>query len=275
LMLLFRILNAVLTSNRPPPPPRAAMSVDRDGAPSGVAVVDAAYSAGDEDKWTKSSALRARLGEMVVSSLLRSLAKKTTSAATATGRDGDDEEGDETTTMMRVACRDEVHSALDEWGECDAFGGPTVWEEYRRGWTAALREAAAASAADEVDGVNHRFESTTTTTTTDVDARSEKAMAPTTSTDGDDSIGGTSHHAGGQESGSGGDGGGPSDVNGRDRVVIENQDEPGETDDVVGDTSSSTPLVEEIGNEKTVQASTKDGVASVDVEIDFEVRIRL
>jgi hypothetical protein len=244
-MLLFRILHAVLTSNRP-----------------GSSV------AADDDKWMKSSSLRSRLGEIVVPSLLLSLARKTSSG----GRDDDD---DAESTF--VACRDEVRSALEEWGECDAFGGPTVYGEYRRIWTAALREAPAASAVGGADGTNDGVVDTTTTTTTaDADARSENAKAPTTSSlEGDDAIGGASPNARGRAPGIGGGDSGPDDVTESASVVDKTLDERDESaDEAAGGTSSSTPFVDEKRNDKAVRASTRDSVANVGIEIDFEVRLR-
>jgi hypothetical protein len=250
LMLLLRILRAVLSSNRapaagdysagtPPPPPPAA-----------------------DDKWAKSSALmRARLGEIVAAPLLRALARS--SAGIGDG-------------AARAACRDEVRSAVEEWGAHDAAfggGGGGVWEGCGRGWTEALREAdeaalAATSSVDEAGGGGDGVESTAGS-----DAIVEHAAATTTSTDGDDAVWKTLKHAGRQAPGIG-EASGLNDATEGVDVVDEKRDELGESNEVVEATSSSSSFVEGIENYKAVPAASRDNIACVDVEIDFEVRLR-
>jgi len=38
--------------------------------------------------------------------------------------------------------RDEIRTIIDEWKEYDVFCGPTVWEEYKKGWARALKDVA-------------------------------------------------------------------------------------------------------------------------------------
>ena len=215
----------------------------------------------DDDKWAKSFPMRSRLGEIVVGPLLRAL------AWSSAGLDDDGDAGG------RAACREEVRSAMEEWRDHGAFGGPTVWEDYSRGWTGALREAdtaasAANSSADVADGGNVDVESTT-----DVDAIVEHAAATTTSTDGDDAARETSKHAGRRAPDIAAEASGPNDATGSVDIVDEKRDERSESDEVVDATSSSPSFGEEIGNNKAVPAATRDGVAGLDVEIDFEVSL--
>ena len=233
LVLLLRILHAVLVSD-----------------------------VADDDKWAKSSPLRARLGEVVVGPLLRALARS------SAGLDDDGGAGG------RAAIRDKVRSAMEEWRDHDAFGGPTVWEDYSRGWTGALREADAAAAASaattsagEADWGNVGVESTT-----DADAIVEHDASTTTSTDGDDAARETSKYAG-RRAPDIAEASGPNDATESVDIVDEKRDERGESDEVVDATSSSSSFGEEIGNDKAVPAATRDGVAGVDVEIDFEVSL--
>jgi hypothetical protein len=132
LMLLLRILHRVLLSNRP-------------GADDG-----------DGDAWTKSLAMRTRLGEIVISPLWTAL------ATSFVGLDDD----------ATAAMRDEIRSIIDEWKEYDVFCGPTVWEEYKKGWASALKATAktTTTSADVMDGGNvGEFK-----TSADVNAMSEK-----------------------------------------------------------------------------------------------------
>ena len=142
LMLLLRILHRVLLSNRP-------------GADDG-----------DGDAWTKSLAMRTRLGEIVISPLWTAL------ATSFVGLD------DDATTAMR----DEIRTIIDEWKEYDVFCGPTVWEEYKKGWARALKDVATANttttSADKTDGVDVDE----VKTTTGVNAMSEKEVVATTMT---------------------------------------------------------------------------------------------
>ena len=174
----------------------------------------------------------------------------------------------------RAAIRDEVSSAMEEWRAHDAFGGPTVWEDYCRGWTGALREADAAAAAsaatasaDEDDWGNVGVESTA-----NADAIVEHDESTTKSTDGDDAARETSEYAG-RRAPDIAEASGPIDATESVDIVDEKRDERGESDEVVDATSSSSSFGEEIGNDKAVPAATRDGVAGADVEIDFEVSL--
>ena len=141
LMLLLRILHRVLLSNRP-------------GADDG-----------EGDAWTKSLAMRTRLGEIVISPLWTAL------ATSFVGLD------DDATTAMR----DEIRTIIDEWKEYDVFCGPTVWEEYKKGWARALKDVATANTTtttDATDGGNVEE----VKTTSDVNAMSEKEVVATTMT---------------------------------------------------------------------------------------------
>ncbi|KAL7552760.1 hypothetical protein ACHAWF_015998 [Thalassiosira exigua] len=115
LTLLAKILHQAIMINCP-----TAMAVTGDGT-------------GDPDQWEKCAALRARLGEMVVLPLWGALARATEKATDANARED---------------VRGEAKRMIEEWGEHGAFGGPTVLEEYKRGWARAVKEAAAAASED-------------------------------------------------------------------------------------------------------------------------------
>jgi hypothetical protein len=108
------------------------------------------------------------LGEIVISPLWTAL------ATSFVGLDDD-----ATATM-----RDEIRTIIDEWKEYDVFCGPTVWEEYKKGWARATKDVATAktttTSADVIDG-GHVGEFKTSA---DINAMTEEdAVEPTMTTE--------------------------------------------------------------------------------------------
>ncbi|KAL7467311.1 hypothetical protein ACHAXS_007560 [Conticribra weissflogii] len=115
LLLLLRIVHQVLVANSSSAPAAGEGSDD-------AGEVNA--NANSEDAWEKSSHLRITLGEMVVVPLLDALA----SCLNRVGGSSD----------FCVQCGNEVKEMMDSWKKCNVFGGPTVVEEFRKGWVRAL-----------------------------------------------------------------------------------------------------------------------------------------
>lgn len=130
LMLLLKILHQVQLSNCPTVSSAATAGVE-----------------GDVDKWTKSSQLRTRLGEIVILPLWKALASSLSNMSSTNG--GDTNNIDDNNDRMGDEYRSEVRGMLEEWKEHNVFGGPTVWEEYKRGWGWALKESVVADGGGE------------------------------------------------------------------------------------------------------------------------------
>ena len=114
LMLLLKIVHQVLLSDCP-----TVASPAGGGAEGGD---------DNDDKWEKSSQLRLRLGEITILPLFQALASSLSKLSDATKNE---------------QYQSEVKGMMDEWKEHNVFGGPTVLEEYKKGWNRALKEVAA------------------------------------------------------------------------------------------------------------------------------------
>ena len=249
LMLLLKIVHQVLLSNCPT-------------ATSATAVAE-----GDSDKWEKSSQLRIRLGELTILPLWKALA---TSFAKLSS-DVQDEQ-----------YQGEIKGMLEDWKEHNVFGGPTVWEEYKKGWTRALKDATSASAASADDAMD-----TTVTVDSaekkeeggeDADAKAEVTNGNKLELSLDDAIKAATTSEGGdvpKDSSSEAEPSAPSDEKNDESNGSKN--ETSSKDEKDGDA-----LVEKIDRSFQHQESTgsttssrriskRDSIASVDIEIDFEV----
>jgi hypothetical protein len=143
------------------------------------------------------------------------------------------------------------------------FGGPTVWEEYKRAWNRALREVNTTLLHETEGGLGGGDESTilidsstgkTTANDVGVDAinevarQEEQALAildtekDTTSMTSSD-------------------------------VVNVSHNMKGNADEVADAVSHSSPVVDEGGEGKSAESTKRESVANIDVEIDFEVRV--
>eukprot|EP00581_Thalassiosira_minuscula_P011141 CAMPEP_0183719210 /NCGR_PEP_ID=MMETSP0737-20130205/12257_1 /TAXON_ID=385413 /ORGANISM="Thalassiosira miniscula, Strain CCMP1093" /LENGTH=570 /DNA_ID=CAMNT_0025948921 /DNA_START=39 /DNA_END=1751 /DNA_ORIENTATION=+ len=232
LVLLLRILHQVFTSDSP--------------------TIGAAEEAGDADKWAKSSPLRCRLGEIVLLPLWKALAS---CLRPLNEKDAPKEE----------QYQNEIKGMIDEWKEHDVFGGPTIWEEYRRGWTRAWKEAAvevvedAAGVAKE-EGAKppsndeDAAENATTTKNEQPLVAKEDAKeetSPKVEKLSNISKGGDEHV----------------------KNENENKDSTNENQEVTEDKPSDEipPVAEEGGEGKAPRRESKrDSIVSLDVEVDFE-----
>ncbi len=202
----------------------------------------------DIDTWNKSSQLRVKLGEIVILPLWKALAMAL-NGMNATDRHN--------------VYHDEIGSMLEEWKVHDVFGGPTVWEEYKRAWNRALREVN--TTFHETEGGLGGAESNTlidsntekTNANVEVDASNEPArqeeQAPgtiETSLDIDEDT--TNMTSSG--------------------FVSEAQGMKGDADEKTNAASHSSPAADESGEGKSAKSTKHESVASINVAIDFEVR---
>jgi len=224
LILLLRIVHQVLLSNCPT-----------------VAAAATAGVEGDADKWAKSSQLRSRLGEIAILPLWMALATSFQKLS----------------KEMQEQYQNEVKGMMEEWREHNVFGGPTVWEEYKRGWGRALKEVGdAGSRGEGVESISAGVAEDATTITEPVvdDAKKELLVQVQQSTVSKES----------------------SQNEENDNViedpVIEKRETQDESDVVVETVPVSLAVVEESGEGKVARATKRDSVASasVDVEVDFE-----
>ena len=225
LILLLRIVHQVLLSNCPT-----------------VAAAATAGVEGDADKWAKSSQLRSRLGEIAILPLWKALATSF----------------QKLNQEMQEQYQNEVKGMMEEWREHNVFGGPTVWEEYKRGWGRALKEVGDAGSrgeGGESTDVGAAEDATTTTEPVVDDAKKELVVEAQQST--------VSKESSQKEE----------TENVIEDPVIEKRETKDESD-VVVETVPVSLVVEESGEGKVARATKRDSVASasVDVEVDFEVR---
>jgi len=113
LLLLLRITHQVLVSNS-----SLASAAGEENGNDGGADPDS------EEVWEKSSQLRITLGEVALRPLLDALANCLNKV------------GESNAFYNQCGC--EVKEMMDAWKKCNVFGGPTVVEEYRKGWISAL-----------------------------------------------------------------------------------------------------------------------------------------
>jgi hypothetical protein len=227
LMLLLRILHQVLMSNCP----TTAANTLGDGT-------------NDVDTWNKSSQLRIRLGEIVILPLWKALAKalnrlnEMTTAAAAANRE-----------VYQV----EIGRMLEEWNDHNVFGGPTVWEEYKRAWNKALKEASSTTI-HEKEGELDGDESTTVMNSATESVSPEIA---TTAHEGDNDIDESAHQEEQVE-------------------AIAERNINKDKHERVDANSMTLEVVDEIHDMKSdtdaVETTKRDSVANIDVEVDFEVR---
>ncbi|KAL9181011.1 hypothetical protein ACHAXT_009816 [Thalassiosira profunda] len=212
LMLLLRILHRALMANCP-----------------------TAGAEGDVDKWEKSAPLRVTLGEAAVEPLWKAL------AASFAKVDG----------AAREKHAEEVRGMLEEWKERNVFGGPTVVDEYRRGWNRALKGAEGGG------GEGATKEAPT-------EAEAETAKAPeTTAEKGDDGEKEASPDAASD---------GADKVEEKAETATDAKEEKPETKEAVDATPTpSSAAAEDDASKASAPASKRDSVASLpEVEVDFE-----
>ncbi|KAL7539162.1 hypothetical protein ACHAXR_009724 [Thalassiosira sp. AJA248-18] len=256
LMLLLRIIHQVLLSNCP------------------------IGSEGDADKWSKSSQLRIRLGEIVIIPLWKALAASfftTTSITTQEQYQG------------------EIKEMMEEWKEHNVFGGPTVWEEYKKGWSRALKEAddvadtaaATASAADVAAVADANTEGEGSIEMKQQQQQSAPSSSAGVSEDDgttvlsvsiDDVV--TEENNEPLEESNQKETNEAEAVTKEDPLVDGSQNAGGEREEMKDESDSaiettptpaSTLSVEETGDVNVIRRATKrDSVASVDIEVDFE-----
>jgi len=232
LMLLLRIIHQVLLSNCP-----TATGAEGDA---------------DADKWEKSSQLRSRLGEITIMSLWTALATSLQKLNEATTQD---------------QYQNEIKGMMEEWKEHNVFGGPTVWEEYKKGWSRALKEAADASAGGEsatesttTEGAAEAEDTSTSKSLTGEDDASKKEPLPSQADQS--SVAKESNHNEKTENVD-------KDTVIADEIVDKKKEKSDESDAVVE--NAPAPLTVEDNEEgKSVRATKRDSVAAVDVEVDFE-----
>ena len=227
LMLILGIVHQVLMSNCP----------TTDGS---VAVGE---GSDDVDTWNKSSQLRIRLGEIVILPLWKALAM----ALHRTMH--------ETTTMTnRDVYLEEIENVLNEWKEHNVFGGPTVWEEYKRAWNRTLREVSTTLLENE-GGVIGGDSTNSMNSTTD----SISPDIATTTQKGGDAI----DEAAQQEE--------QVTVAIKETIIDTDESEKVDTNNMTSD-----DVVEAIHDIKRdlneVEATKRESVVNIDVEVDFEVR---
>jgi len=231
LMLLLRIAHQVFMCNCPT-----------------AAAAAMAGAEGDADKWEKSSQLRSRLGEIAIVPLWRALAGSLAML-------NDD--------AMRDQYQNEVRGMIDEWKEHNVFGGPTVLDEYKRGWSRALKEAADAKGGEVAESA------------ADVCAAESTTITTKTALEGDDNVTALSQEKEKQRVVKDGDSKDESDNVEMGNTVSVAMAETSQ-EETKGESSSepfNAPMpssVEENGEGKAVRAANRDSVASVEVEVNFE-----
>ena len=116
-MLLVKIINQVLLFNCP------TKTVDGDDTTNST-------DSDTTDKWMKSSQLRIKLSEIVILPLWKALATSLHSSNTQTVKD-----------QYNI----EIKNIVDNWRKCNVFDSVTMLDEYKRGWSRALKDAASTS----------------------------------------------------------------------------------------------------------------------------------
>ena len=170
LMLLVKIINQVLLFNCP--------TTTMDGGNDNTTNTDSDTT----DKWIKSSQLRIKLSEIVILPLWKALA---TSLHNTTNSNNT-----QTQTTLKVDQYNiEIKNIVDNWKKCNVFDSVTILDEYKRGWSRALKDAATASstssstvAADVGDSVDdaekkNEEEVKTTASSADNNEADEKVVA--------------------------------------------------------------------------------------------------
>jgi len=153
LMLLVKIINQVLLFNCP-------TTVDGDNTTMND-------TDDTTDKWIKSSQLRIKLSEIVILPLWKALA---TSLHTSN-------------TTVKDQYSIEIKNIVDNWKKCNVFDSVTILDEYKRGWSRALKDASTSvgDASKNNDGVKEeeeeQVEDEKPTASTDKNEADEKAVA--------------------------------------------------------------------------------------------------
>lgn len=218
LMLLLRILHQVLTSNCP---------------------TTAVTEGNDVDTWNKSSQLRIRLGEIVILPLWKALAK-------ALNRLNE---------TNREVYQDEIGRMLEEWNDHNVFGGPTVWEEYKRAWNRSLKEASTTTILEKEGGLDGDESTTVMNSAT-------KSITPeiaTTSHEGDNDIGESAQQAEQAEAIA-------------DKIINKDEDERVDANSMTPDVVAETHDMKVDTDTGAVETTKRESVANIDAEVDFEVR---
>jgi len=158
LMLLVKIINQVLLFNCP--------TTTMDGNDNNTTNTDSDTT----DKWIKSSQLRIKLSEIVILPLWKALA---TSLHTSN-------------TTVKDQYSIEIKNIVDNWKKCNVFDSVTILDEYKRGWSRALKDAGTSSTSsgtvagggDSVDdGEKKEEEVKTTASSVGNDEADEKVVA--------------------------------------------------------------------------------------------------
>ena len=131
-LLLLRIVHQVFLSHCPTLVAENA-SVD----------TDVSVSNSKSEAWEKSFPLRMTLVEMTLMPLLEALATHLTYLTQLTVGDATDGSLEEETYNYATAeaVMEEVKEMMESWNRHNVFGGPTVWEQYKKGWSQALTKA--------------------------------------------------------------------------------------------------------------------------------------
>lgn len=230
LMLLLRIIHLVLLSNCP---------------------TFAGEDAGDADKWEKSSQLRLRLGEITIMPLWKALATSFEKKEDAT---------------MVDQYPSEIKGMVEEWKEHNVFGGPTVCEEYKKGWSRALKEVADAraggeSTATESTAAVGAAENTSTTNSLANEEDDASKKEPLSQVDQLPAAKESNHNE--------------TTENVDENTVIageivDKNQEMTNTLDAVVENIPAPSAVADNGDGKAVRATKRESIATVDVEVDFE-----
>ena len=238
LMLLLRILHQVLLSNCP--------TINTSGTSSAEV---------DTDKWEKSSQLRTNLSEIVMIPLFKAL-------ATSLNKLTDENIKDQYST--------EIKNMMDDWKEHDVFGGPTILEEYKKGWIRAVKDAVSTSD-DDNDTVVKKGEDTSATTP---DEETKATSAVETSEADDIANKATSQVAEEASVAANDDTSSNNEINNADGIIMDKKEEAKDEPDKVYETTPNSSAKESTeGGKEARRTSKRDSIASVDIEVDFEVRI--
>ena len=233
LMLLLRILHQVLLSNCP--------TINTSGTSSAEV---------DTDKWEKSSQLRTNLSEIVMIPLFKALAKSLNKLT-------DENIKDQYST--------EIKNMMDDWKEHDVFGGPTILEEYKKGWIRAVKDAVSTSD-DDNDTVVKKGEDTSATTPDE----ETKATSAVETSEAEDIANKATSQVAEEASVAAKD----DTSNNADDIIMDKKEEAKDEPDKVSETTPNSSAKEsDEGGKGARRTSKRDSIASVDIEVDFEVRI--
>ena len=150
LMLLVKIINQVLLFNCP---------TTVDGGNNNT--TNTTDDSDTTDKWIKSSQLRIKLSEIVILPLWKALATSLHSSNTQTVKD-----------QYSI----EIKNIVDNWKKCNVFDSVTILDEYKRGWSRALKDAASTST-DVDDGLKNEEENKPTASSADNAEAEEKVVS--------------------------------------------------------------------------------------------------